>query len=106
MTDTIALIGGANKVLQDPEVVGNGLKSIAINMAGLKVDAKSGEIALNKTATALKNIAGINIFEDDAQTQVKDMAQLMDEVYDVWGKLNDRQKIALSEAIAGKILPS
>ena len=78
MTDTIALVTGANKVLQDPEVVGNGLKSIAINLAGVTTSAKDGSIQLNKTGKVLKQIAGIDVFKDKQKTQVKDMAQIMD----------------------------
>lgn len=102
MQETIALITGANKTLQDPSVTGNGLKSIAINMAGIKADAYTGEIALNKTALALKEIAGIDIFKDKQQTQIKDMVSIFDELYERWGDFNDPEQKALSEAIAGK----
>ena len=102
MTDTIALVTGANKVLQDPEVVGNGLKSIAINLAGVTTSAKDGSIQLNKTGKVLKQIAGIDVFKDKQKTQVKDMAQIMDEINTVWDSLTQKDQLALAEAIAGK----
>ena len=96
------MIAGANESLQDPERVGNGLKSIAINMAGLKTSTKDGSIELNKTALALKKIAGIDIFTDSSKTSVKDMVTIIDEVKGKWGELSETQQLALSEAIAGK----
>ena len=101
MEETIALITGANRTLQDPTVVGNGLKSISINMAGIKSDAYTGEIALNKTALALKEIADIDVFADKDKTKIKDMVVILDELYDRWGDFNDPERQALSEAIAG-----
>ena len=101
MEETIALITGANRTLQDPTVVGNGLKSIAINMAGIKADAYTGELALNKTALTLKEIAGIDVFEDKDKTKVKDMVDILDELYDRWGDFTEVEQRGLSEAIAG-----
>ena len=49
------MLGNGNKV-------GNGLKSIAINLAGIKTSADTGEISLNKTAMALKEIAGVDVY--------------------------------------------
>lgn len=42
MNDVVALITGANKTLQNTNKVGNGLKSIGINLAGVKANAKDG----------------------------------------------------------------
>lgn len=101
MEETIALITGANKTLQDAGVAGNGLKSIAINLAGIKTDAYTGEIALNKTALALKEIAGIDVFEDKQKTKVKDMVVILDELYERWGDFSEKEQLGLAEAIAG-----
>ena len=103
VADSMAMIAGANESLQDPERVGNGLKSIAINLAGLKTSTKDGSIELNKTALALKKIAGIDIFTDSSKTSVKDMVTIIDEVKGKWGELNETQQLALSEAIAGNV---
>ena len=81
--------------------MGNGLKSIAINMAGIKADAYTGELALNKTALTLKEIAGIDVFEDKDKTKVKDMVDILDELYDRWGDFNEKEQLGLAEAIAG-----
>ena len=78
MNDTIAMITGANTTLQNPQKVGNGLKTIAINLAGIKANAKDGTLELNKTAKTLTEVAGIDIFEDKKTGQIKDMAQVME----------------------------
>lgn len=102
LADSIGLITAANEPLQDPKKVGNGLKSIAINFAGLSASAKDGSLGLNKTAKALKGIAGIDVYKDKAKGQLKSMVQLLDELHPKWNQLTDDQRAGLSEAIAGK----
>ena len=43
LKESTALITAANNAIQDPSRVGNGLKTIAVNMAGLKTSAKDGK---------------------------------------------------------------
>ena len=102
LADSVAMISGANESLQNPEKIGNGLKSIAINFAGMKANATSGNLELNKTAKALKQIAGIDVYTDKSKTQVKDMVTLIEEVKGKWDSLTQTQQLGLSEAIAGK----
>ena len=101
MNDVVALITGANKTLQNTNKVGNGLKSIGINLAGVKANAKDGSVELNKTALALKEIAGIEVYSDKSKGEIKDMMTLLDEVKGKWASLSDEQRKGLSEAIAG-----
>ncbi len=102
LSDSIAMITAANESLQDPSRIGNGLRSLAINFAGMKTNAKEGTIEMNKSAKALREIAGIDIFTDSSKTSVKDMTTLMDEVFSKWGELTEVQQLALSEGLAGK----
>ena len=102
IADSVALISSANESIQDPQRVGNGLKTIALNLSGMKTNAKTGAMELNKTAKALQDIAGIDIFTDKSKTQTKDMMTLMNEIKGKWGELTDAQQKALSEGIAGK----
>ena len=102
LSDSIAMITAANESMQDPARIGNGLRSIAVNFAGIKANAKTGTLELNKSAKALKEIAGINIFTDKSKTSVKDMTTLMEELYTKWGTLNEKEQLGLSEALAGK----
>lgn len=100
--DSIALITAANESMGDPTKVANGLKSIAINMAGLQTSAKDGTITLNKTAKALGEIAGIDIYADKKTGQIKDMTVLLGELQSKWHTLSEEEQLALSNAIAGK----
>jgi len=102
LKDSAALMTAANEAIQNPEQVGNGMKAIAINFAGMTASAKDGSIKLNKTATALKGIAGIDIYADKKKGQIKNMVTIMDELHGKWGTMRDDQRAALSEAIAGK----
>ena len=102
IADSIAIISAANESIQDPQRVGNGLKTIAIRLSGVQANAKTGTLELNKTAKALKEIAGIDVFTDKSKTQTKDMMTLMNEIKGKWGELNDAQQKALSEGLAGK----
>jgi len=102
--DTVGLITAANEAIQDPAKVGNALKSIAINMSGVKANASKGTMELNKTAKALKEIAGIEVYSDKSKGEIKDMVTILDElnVKLKEGKLNQDEFRAVSEALAGK----
>lgn len=98
--DTIALMTSGIEVLGNGNKVGNGLKSIAINLAGIKTSADTGEISLNKTAMALKEIAGVDVYSDKSKGELKSMTDILDEVHGKWKDFNDEQRAGLSEAIA------
>lgn len=102
LADSIGLITATNEALQDPARVGNGLKTIAINLAGMKASAKDGSLEVNKTAMALQQIAGVDIYEDKKTGKLKNMVQILDKVQEKWGSLSDAEQKALSEAISGK----
>ena len=102
MNDTVAMIASANTTLQDSSRVGNGLKTIAINLAGIKANASNGTLELNKTAKALKEIAGIDVFENEETGELKNMPQLIDEIASKWSSFTEEQRAGLSEGIAGK----
>ena len=102
LADSIGLITATNEALQDPARVGNGLKTIAINLAGMKTSAKDGTMSLNKTAMALKELAGVDVYANEEKGELKNMVKILDEVQGKWSSMSDAQKKALSEAIAGK----
>ena len=62
----------------------------------------NSSISMNKTGKVLKEIAGIDIYANKQQTQVKNMTDILDELHEKWNTLNDVQKKALSEGVAGK----
>ncbi|NJJ36632.1 phage tail tape measure protein [Clostridioides difficile] len=101
--DTVGMITATNEAIQNPEKVGNGLKSVAINLAGMKVSADDGTLSLNKTAKGLKEIAGITIYKNKDTGELKNMVQLLDELKGKWGELREDEQKGLAEAIAGKL---
>lgn len=102
ISDATAMITAANLSLQDGNRVGNGLKTIAVSLASIKTSADSGEISLNKTALGLKEIAGVDVYSDKKNGQIKNMVQILDELQGKWSSLTQEQQNGLSEAIAGK----
>ena len=104
LEDSIGLITAANEAIQDPAKVGNALKTISINMAGVKSNASKGTLELNKTAKTLKEIAGIDVYSDKATGEIKGMVEILDELNQKLkeGKLNQDEFLAISEALAGK----
>lgn len=102
LTHTIAMITAANKTLQDPRRVGNGLKTINNKLKGMKTNAKDGTLEMNKTAKSLREVAGIDIWDDKKSGKIKDTNKILEEVAAKWRKLTDAQKAGLSEAIAGQ----
>lgn len=102
LRDSAALITAANEPLQDPSKVGNGLRTIAMRMAGVASSAKDGTIKTNQTAKALKTIAGIDIYSDKKAGKIKSMIQVFDELMPKWKNFTDEQRYALGEALAGK----
>ena len=71
-------------------------------MAGIKADAYTGELALNKTALALKEIANIDVYSDKKKGEIKDMVSILDELYERWGDFTEEEQLGLAESIAGK----
>lgn len=90
-----------NEVTQDASKTGNALKTISANMAGVNVSLKDGKIQSNKTAKALKEIAGIDVWNKQTG-EIKDMYTVMDELNGKWGDLTEAQQSALGVTIAGK----
>lgn len=102
LEETVGLMTSGIEVLGNGNKVGNGLKSIGINLAGIKASADDGTLSLNKTALTLKEVADVDVFADEKQTKLKSMTQILDEVYKKWDTFTDKERAGLSEAIAGK----
>ena len=101
MEKSVGMIIAMNEVTQNASKTGNALKTISSNMAGVSISAKDGTLQTNKTAKALKEIAGIDVW--DKQTgEIKDMYTVMDELNGKWGDLSEAQRNALATTIAGK----
>ena len=101
MSESIGMIIGAQETVQDASKLGNALKTIAVNINGVTYNAKEGEVTLNKTAKALKEVAGIET-ADLAKGTTRPLFDVLDELHDKWGSLNEVQRKTLTEAIGNK----
>lgn len=106
LEETIALITAGNAVLQDPERVGNGLKTISMRIRGatteLEAAGESTEGMAESTAALRKEVmalAGVDIMEND--TTFKSTFQILDELSTKWSDLTDIQQASLTELLAG-----
>ena len=102
MSESMAMIISAQETTQDASKVGNSLKSLAVNLQGVKTNAKTGTIELNKTAMALKKYANIDVVGQNGE--IKSSFEVLTELSEKWESLDKKTKSGLSEAIAGKII--
>lgn len=96
---TAALATVTDKTRQSAEVVGTAFKTMFARIQGLKL----GEILedgtdLNQYSEALLAV-GVNI--KDANGQLKDMDQILNEMAGVWETLNRDEQVALAQKVAG-----
>lgn len=97
LEETIALITAGNAVLQDPERVGNGLKTISMRIRGatteLEEAGESTEGMAESTAALRKEVmalAGVDIMQDE--DSFKSTYQILDELSTKWSDLTDIQQ--------------
>lgn len=97
LEETIALITAGNAVMQDPERVGNGLKTISMRIRGAKTEleaaGESTEGMATSTASLRKEImalSGIDIMQDE--TTFKSTYDILDELSTKWSDLTDIQQ--------------
>ncbi|VIF92420.1 Uncharacterised protein [Clostridioides difficile] len=69
----------------------------------MKINARDGNLELNKTAMGLKEIAGITIYKNKDTGELKNMVEVLDEVKAKWGELREDEQKGLAEAIAGEL---
>lgn len=105
---SIGMIVAANDVVQDPDSVGAGIRTIALRIRGatteLEAMGEETDTVVKSTAklqAEIKAIAGVNILEADNST-FKSTYQIMDELADKWSTLTDLQKATLTQDLAGK----
>jgi hypothetical protein len=101
MSEAIGMIVGAQETVQDASKLGNALKTIAVNIGGVTYNAKEGEVTLNKTAKALKEVAGIET-ADLAKGTTRPLFDVLNELHDKWDSLNDVEQKTVTEAIGSK----
>lgn len=107
LDETIALITAANEVTQNPEKVGNAMKTISMRIRGAKTEledmGESTDGMVDSTATLraeIKALSGVDIMA--SATEFKSTYQILDELSQKWEDLTDIQQASIIELMAGK----
>lgn len=107
LDESIALITGANTVVQNPESVGTAFKTLSMRIRGAKVELEAAgldaENMAETTATLRDTILGVAKVDimKDANT-FKSTYQILDELSQHWQDLTDTEQAAITELMAGK----
>ncbi|MCY9545225.1 phage tail tape measure protein, partial [Paenibacillus alvei] len=108
--DAVGLVTAANSVVQDPDKVGNGLKTIAMRLRGVKEEGDGVEELvpqLQKTFDRINKDFGLmndeilSVMEEDGVT-FKSTYKIFEGVAKVWDKLTDLERANLVETMGGK----
>ena len=109
LDESLALAAGANSIIQDPDRVGNGLRSIALFLRAAKTEAEELNIDTEGMASSVSElredvmaIAGVDIMADEAGTQFKSTIDILRELSEVWDSLSDIDQANLTEMLIGK----
>lgn len=113
LEQSIAMTAAANTTIQDPESVGNALKTVSMRIRGVKTELEeagedtSGMVTntakLQEKIMALTNIdgsGGVDILTRSGD--FKSTYDILLEISKVWDKMNDVDQAALLELVAGK----
>lgn len=97
--ESVALITAANTVIQNPERVGNGLKTVAMRIRGI---SEEGEDLTNLVPTLEKqfNALGLTLKKDD--NTFKSTYEIFKDLSSVWNNITDFQRANILELVAGK----
>jgi TP901 family phage tail tape measure protein len=108
LEQSVAMVAAANKVLQDPNSVGSALRTISLRIRGtsVKVLEEMGEEtdgvieSVSKLQAKVKGLSGVDILTDTGA--YKDTYTIIKEIGQVWEQMNDIDRAALLELLAGK----
>ena len=107
LDETIALTTSANEVVQNPEMVGQGWRTVALRIRGAKTELEDAGLETEgmvestaKLRDLIKGISGVDIMIDE--NTFKSTYQIIDELGKVWNDIKDIDQAALLEAIAGR----
>lgn len=118
LEQSIAMLAAGNKVMQDPEALGNALKVLSMRIRGTKTELEeAGEETdgmaentskLRKQVMALTNIdgnGGVDILTDSGA--FRSTYDILYDIAQIWDQLNDydpKAQAALLELLAGECL--
>src|SRR5206468_2261286 len=98
--ESIALITAGNAVIQEPERVGNALKTISMRIRGISDD---GEDLSKLVPTLEKKFESLGLTLKKSDNSFKSTFEIFQDLNSVWGKLNEFQRSDILELVAGKL---
>ena len=107
--ESIALVTGANTVVQNPEQVGTALKTLALRLRGAKVELEEAGLETDNMAESTATLQAklkalthgrVDIMED-ADT-FKSTTQILREMADAWEYMTDIERASALELMGGK----
>lgn len=108
LEEAVALTATANTIIQDADVVGTALKTVAMRLRGTSteemeeegLDTDGAVTSKSKLQSKIKGLAGVDILTDTGA--YKSTYQILSEIAAVWEDINDMDQAALLELLAGK----
>ena len=107
LSESLGLIVAGNDVVQDPDIVGNGIKTIALRLRAASTELEEAGLDTDGIATSvadlrkeLKALSGVDIMIDD--NTFKSTYQIFQELSKVWSGLSDIAKASITDLAAGK----
>lgn len=108
LEEAVALTATANTIIQDADVVGTALKTVAMRLRGTSteeleeegLDTDGAVTSSSKLRSKIKGYSGVDILTDTGA--YKSTYQILSEIADVWETMNDMDQAALLELLAGK----
>jgi TP901 family phage tail tape measure protein len=107
LDETIALTTVSNEIVQNPEMVAQGWRTVALRIRGAKSELEDAGLETEgmvestaKLRDLIKGISGVDIMLDE--NTFKSTYQIIDELGRVWDKISDIDQASLLEAIAGR----
>lgn len=101
IAETIAMLTGGYELSRNMEKMSSGLMTIQQRLLGIKELSATGNIADSFVGKQLKEVTGIDIA--DANGQLRDTFDIMQDIAMVWNTLNKNQQQFLGEKLAGKL---
>lgn len=107
LSESLGIIVAGNDVVQDPNSVGTGVKTLSLRIRGARVELEKAGLdtdgmadSISKLRDKIKDLSGVDIMLDE--NTFKSTYQILQEISKVWDNLADVDKSAITDLMAGK----
>jgi hypothetical protein len=109
LDESIALITAANEVVNDPSSVGTALKTLTLRLRGSKTELEEAGLDIENMATTTSQLQAKLLALTGGKVDImldantfKNTTQILREMADAWGDMNDIQRAHALELMGGK----